>query len=59
MAKLDLETIWEQTANSLGQVLNASRCIICSYKQTIEDLQQNPSRGYWDWGFSRQTRQII
>ena len=36
---LELETIWQQTANSLGQVLNASRCIICSYKQTIEDLQ--------------------
>ena len=36
---LDLDTIWQQTANSLGQVLNASRCIICSYKQTIEDLQ--------------------
>ncbi len=29
---LDLATIWQQTANSLGQALNASRCIICSYK---------------------------
>lgn len=39
---LDLETIWQQTVNSLGQVLNASRCIICSYKQTSEILESSP-----------------
>jgi signal transduction histidine kinase len=39
---LDLETIWQQTANSLGQVLNASRCIICSYKQTSEIFDSSP-----------------
>ncbi|WP_341731562.1 GAF domain-containing sensor histidine kinase [Microcoleus sp. EPA2] len=39
---LDLETIWQQTANSLGQVLNASRCIICPYKQTTEIFKSSP-----------------
>ena len=39
---LDLETIWQQTVNSLGQVLNASRCIICSYKQTSEIFEASP-----------------
>ncbi|TAG89610.1 MAG: GAF domain-containing protein [Oscillatoriales cyanobacterium] len=33
---LNLETIWQQTANCLGQALNASRCIICSYQQTSD-----------------------
>ncbi|MEG3863006.1 GAF domain-containing sensor histidine kinase [Microcoleus sp. herbarium12] len=40
---LDLETIWQQTVNSLGQVLNASRCIICSYKKDSENLKSSPS----------------
>ena len=39
---LDLETIWQQTVNSLGQVLNASRCIICSYKKDSENLESSP-----------------
>ncbi len=39
---LDLETIWQQTANSLGQVLNASRCIICSHKKGSENLEFSP-----------------
>jgi signal transduction histidine kinase len=39
---LDLETIWQQTVNSLGQVLNASRCIICSYKPESENLNLSP-----------------
>ncbi|MBW3584854.1 MAG: GAF domain-containing protein [Cyanobacteria bacterium 0813] len=39
---LDLETIWQQTTNSLGQVLNASRCIICSYKKDSENLESSP-----------------
>jgi signal transduction histidine kinase len=38
---LDLETIWQQTANSLGEVLNASRCIICSYKQASKKLDSS------------------
>lgn len=38
---LDLETIWQQTANSLGQVLNASRCIICPYKPEAENLESS------------------
>jgi len=29
---LDLETIWQQTVNSLGQVLDVSRCFICPYQ---------------------------
>lgn len=36
---LDVETIWQLTANSLGQVLNASRCIICSYKKDSKNLE--------------------
>ncbi|MBE9097025.1 GAF domain-containing protein [Tychonema sp. LEGE 07203] len=28
---LDLDTIWQQTVNSLGQTLGVSRCIICPY----------------------------
>lgn len=39
---LDLETIWQQTANSLGQALNASRCIICSYKKDKENIESSP-----------------
>ena len=38
---LDLETIWQQTVNSLGQVLNASRCIICSSKKDTENLESS------------------
>ncbi|WP_293122814.1 GAF domain-containing protein [Microcoleus sp. bin38.metabat.b11b12b14.051] len=29
---LDLDAIWEQTVNSLGQTLGANRCIICPYQ---------------------------
>ena len=36
---LDVETIWQLTANSLGQVLNARRCIICSYKKDSKNLE--------------------
>ncbi|MEG4231360.1 ATP-binding protein [Microcoleus sp. Pol11C3] len=39
---LDLDTIWQQTVNSLGQVLNASRCIICSYQKDSENLETSP-----------------
>ncbi|MDP8935852.1 MAG: ATP-binding protein [Cyanobacteriota bacterium] len=39
---LDVEIIWQLTANSLGQVLNASRCIICSYKKDSQNLESSP-----------------
>lgn len=39
---LDVEIIWQLTANSLGQVLNASRCIICSYKKDSKNLEPSP-----------------
>ena len=29
---LDLDTIWQQTVDSLGEALGVSHCIICSYK---------------------------
>lgn len=29
---LDLDTIWQQTVQGLGEALEVSRCIICSYK---------------------------
>lgn len=38
---LDVEIIWQLTANSLGQVLNASRCIICSYKKDSKNLESS------------------
>jgi signal transduction histidine kinase len=38
---LDLKTIWEQTVNNLGQVFNASRCIICSYQPEGENLNSS------------------
>lgn len=28
---LDLETIWQQTANGLGETLQVSRCLVCRY----------------------------
>jgi signal transduction histidine kinase len=28
---LDLETIWQQTVNGLGQALDVSRCLLCPY----------------------------
>jgi signal transduction histidine kinase len=29
---LDLETIWQQTVNGLGETLQVDRCVICPYK---------------------------
>lgn len=31
---LDLDAIWQQTVNSLGQTLGAHRCIICPYQSS-------------------------
>ncbi|HLO50573.1 MAG TPA: ATP-binding protein [Kamptonema sp.] len=35
---LDLKTIWQQTVNSLGEILGVNRCIICSYKVDGESI---------------------
>ncbi len=29
---LDLHTIWQQTADGLGEILGVSRCLVCSYE---------------------------
>lgn len=36
---LDLNTIWQQTVESLGEALGVSHCIICSYKPEHLQLQ--------------------
>lgn len=36
---LDLQGIWQQTVNSLGQTLNASRCIICPYENSNQQVK--------------------
>ena len=36
---LDVDTIWQQTAQSLGPALNVSGCIICSYKNCSPKVQ--------------------
>jgi len=36
---LNLETIWQQTVEGLGEALNVSRCLICPYKPLSESLQ--------------------
>ena len=36
---LDLDTIWQQTVESLGEALDVSHCIICSYKPEDAQLQ--------------------
>ncbi|NEO98368.1 MAG: GAF domain-containing protein [Symploca sp. SIO2E9] len=36
---LDLETIWQQTVDSLGKALEVSRCILCSYKLGREEVK--------------------
>ncbi|MBE9187055.1 GAF domain-containing protein [Microcoleus sp. LEGE 07076] len=36
---LDLHAIWQQTVNSVGQTLGVSRCIICPYPSSSEQLK--------------------
>lgn len=36
---LDLDTIWQQTVNSLGQTLGVSRCIICPYPNSSRQVK--------------------
>ncbi|MEY2978010.1 MAG: ATP-binding protein [Prochlorotrichaceae cyanobacterium] len=35
---LDLETIWQQTVNGLGNLLNLHRCLICDYALDEKEL---------------------
>ncbi len=47
---LDLNTIWQQTVESLGEALSVSHCIICSYQpehiqlQVVAEHRQMPIR---------------
>lgn len=47
---LDLDTIWQQTVESLGEVFGASHCAICSYEaehlqlQVVAEYRQMPVR---------------
>ncbi len=36
---LDLDTIWQQTVNSLGQTLGVSRCVICPYQSSSQQIK--------------------
>ena len=36
---LNLETIWQQTVEGLGEALNVSRCLICPYKPLSQSLK--------------------
>lgn len=36
---LNLETIWQQTVEGLGEALNVSRCLICPYKSLSQSLK--------------------
>jgi len=36
---LDLDTIWQQTVDSLGKALQVSRCIICSYRPDYAEVK--------------------
>ena len=36
---LDLETIWQQTVDGLGEALGVSRCLICSYRPSDTELK--------------------
>lgn len=36
---LDLNTIWQQTVDSLGEALGVSHCIICAYRENSEQVQ--------------------
>lgn len=36
---LDLNTIWQQTVDSLGEALGVSHCIVCAYRANSEQVQ--------------------
>ncbi|KJH70693.1 GAF domain-containing sensor histidine kinase [Aliterella atlantica] len=35
---LDLNTIWQQTVDSLGEALGVSHCIVCAYRENSEQV---------------------
>ena len=35
---LDLKTIWQQTVNGLGELLELDRCLVCDYSQKMHTL---------------------
>ncbi len=35
---LDLNTIWQQTVNGLGNMLGLDRCLVCDYSQAMQTL---------------------
>jgi signal transduction histidine kinase len=35
---LDLQTIWQQTVDGLGQLLDLHRCLVCDYSQEMQTL---------------------
>ena len=36
---LDIETIWQQTVNGLGDMLALDRCLVCDYSKTMQTLK--------------------
>ncbi|MEM8805513.1 MAG: ATP-binding protein [Cyanobacteria bacterium P01_G01_bin.38] len=36
---LNLETIWQQTVDGLGSLLNLHRCLVCDYSQEMQTLK--------------------
>jgi len=36
---LDIETIWQQTVNGLGNMLELDRCLVCDYSKTMQTLK--------------------
>lgn len=35
---LDLQTIWEQTVNGLGELLGLDRCLVCDYSKAMQTV---------------------
>ncbi|MEL7330640.1 MAG: ATP-binding protein [Cyanobacteria bacterium J06560_2] len=35
---LDLQTIWQQTVNGLGEMLGLDRCLVCDYSQAMQTV---------------------
>ena len=36
---LDIQTIWEQTVNGLGEMLDLDRCLVCDYSESMQTLE--------------------
>ncbi|MGQ4648971.1 ATP-binding protein [Lyngbya aestuarii] len=54
---LDLETIWQQTANSLGKALQVTRCVVCSYRPGRQALKVEAE--YCQKGFKSMLGRIL